>query len=101
MDHEVIQNLLSVRLPLSSTGADWHKYLVKVSDAEFNVSQTRLGNPEVFHPKLVARPSKDEGWFWSAGQRLAYLFFQNRVTGRDAVRTWDDLDRPVHHGTQH
>jgi len=94
MDQEVIQNLLDAGLPLSGSCADLQKLPVKVFDAEFK--HTQLYNPELFHPKLVARLSKDEGWFWTAGSMLANLFFQERAEDWDVVRSWDAQDRPIH-----
>lgn len=94
MDKEMVRNLLEVGMPLSGSCDDHQRLPVKVFDAEFK--HTRLYNPELFHPKLVARLSKDEGWFWTAGSMLANLFFQERAEDWDAVRSWDAQDHPIH-----
>lgn len=101
MDSEVIENLLRVSLPIPKYLEDCEMYSVKVFDAEFNPSHVRLRNPESYHPKYVARLSKDEGWFWGAGWRLGYLFFKDRTTDREQVRTFDDQDRPLHQGAKY
>lgn len=98
IDSEVIQNLLRVSLPLGECFEDWEMYSVKVFDAEFNPRRVGLRNPESYSAKLVTRLSKDEGWFWAAGWRLGYLFFQERAEDRESVRTFDDQDRPLHRG---
>lgn len=98
MDSEVIQKLLQVSLPLGEDFEDWEMYSVKVFDAEFNPRQMRLRNPELYSAKLVAPLTRDEGWFWAAGWRLGYLFFQECAEDRESVRTFDDQDRPLHRG---
>lgn len=95
MDHEVVENLSRIPLPLpKSLDIDGQIQSVKVFDTEFNPQDSRLSNPEKFHPQLVARLSKDEGWFWTAGDSLARLFFLYRNEEFGSVRDWDDQDRP-------
>lgn len=100
MDHEVIQNLLSLDLPLATARATSIELPIVIFDAEFQVSHTRLQNPERLHPKLVARLSKDEGWFWGQASILAFLFFQERAKDREVIRSWDDQDRAIHGATK-
>lgn len=95
MDREVVQNLS--RIPLSlpkSLDIDPQMQSVKVFDTEFNPKDFKFSDPEKFHPQLVARLSKDEGWLWTAGDSLARLFFLYRNEEFGSVRDWDDQDRP-------
>ena len=94
MDQEVVQNLLSMGLPSSVSTTAVETLPVKVFDAEYK--HVRLHNSKLFQPRLVARVSKDEGWFWAPASMLANLFFEDRTNEWEVVRSWDSQDQPIY-----
>ena len=93
---EVIEDFLGLNLPHSAPGTDLSQLPIKIFDAEFLASHTRLQHPESFQLKLVTRLSKDEGRLWAQPPMLAILFFQERVKDREVTRSRDDQDRPIY-----
>lgn len=101
MDSEIVQHLSGVSLPLPKHSFDWRTYSVKVFDAEFDPSPpstAEIDTLRLYDPRLAARLSKDEGWFWCPAWSLCYLFFEERASGREEVCTWNEQDRPLYAG---
>lgn len=96
MDAQVISNLPMTPLSIPKDLREPQKYGIKGFDAEFEVEETVVEEPEHWDLKFAAQVASDEGWFWAAGWRLAYLFFMDRASDRDEIMDCDEQDRPLH-----